>query len=51
VTFSGLPFESPIGHLVRFVDPAGRVFLLHETTQQNQRSLRAGMSASATAET
>jgi catechol 2,3-dioxygenase-like lactoylglutathione lyase family enzyme len=50
VTFSGLPFESPIGRLARFVDPAGRVFLLHEPTQQEERSLRAGMSASTAAE-
>jgi len=49
--FSGRPSDSPLGRLARFMDPAGHVFLLREPTQEDERTARAGMSASAAAET
>jgi catechol 2,3-dioxygenase-like lactoylglutathione lyase family enzyme len=49
IVFSGEPSESPIGRLARFMDPAGRVLLLRERTQEGERSVRAGMSANAAA--
>lgn len=45
IAFSGWPSESPLGRLARFMDPAGHVFLLRESTQEGERSVLAGTSA------
>ena len=50
IVFSGLPSESPIRRLARFMDPAGHVLLLRESTQEGEESVHGGMSANAAAE-
>lgn len=45
IAFSDWPSESPLGRLARFMDPAGHVLLLRESTQEGERSVLAGTSA------
>jgi predicted enzyme related to lactoylglutathione lyase len=47
VEFAGAPFESPIGRLARFADPAGHRFFLREPAREEERGVHAGVSAGA----
>lgn len=50
IVFAGDPFESPLGRVARFRDPAGHVFLLRESVQEDERSIHSGVPADALAE-